>query len=299
LAAKVAARLRGRFQHREKPEADRENSSLLTIQKIEKILYMAIYDQIGKGYNSTRQADPYIADRLCDLLQPHEGGIYLEIGCGTGNYLAALSAKGYSFYGVDPSETMLETARNTYPAERFILATADSMPLPDANFDGAIAILTLHHWANLEDGLAGVARVLKPGANWAIFSFAPEQMKGYWLHHYFPEMIERCMSLIPSLYEMKAMLIHAGFGHIGTEKYFIRPEHIDHFLYSHKSRPEKYLEAGVRNNASAFRLQCTEDELEDGLQRLEADIRSGEIATVMASYENDLGDYLFIKAERL
>ena len=260
---------------------------------------MAIYDTIGAGYNTTRQADPYITDRLCQLLKPSKEGIYLDIGCGTGNYLAALAAKGYQFYGIDPSQTMLEAARLKCPKATFITATAEHIPLPDAFFDGAVAVLTLHHWGDIQAGLAGLARVLKPGAKLVIFSFTPGQMRGYWLYHYFPDMIERCMAGIPAWTKMEAMLAHAGFAQAEAEKYFTRPEQTDHFLYSHKSRPQEYLNPVVRDNTSAFRLHCTEDELHTGLVQLEADIESGEIGAVMASYENDTGDYLFISAERM
>ena len=91
---------------------------------------MATYDIIGKGYNTTRQADPFIVDRLCDMLQPHREGLYLDIGCGTGNYLAALSAKGYTFYGVDPSQTMLDAARSAHARAHDLCFIANSVNFP-------------------------------------------------------------------------------------------------------------------------------------------------------------------------
>ena len=63
----------------------------------------AIYDAIGTGYNSTRQADPYLTSRLLYFLKPQPGKLYLDIGCGTGNYTIALSNQGLNFTGVEPS----------------------------------------------------------------------------------------------------------------------------------------------------------------------------------------------------
>ena len=71
-----------------------------------------IYNKIGVGYNHTRQADPFIADRLLDLLSPEAGETYLDIGCGTGNYTVRLAEKGYQFYGIDPSDKMLGEAKS-------------------------------------------------------------------------------------------------------------------------------------------------------------------------------------------
>jgi ubiquinone/menaquinone biosynthesis C-methylase UbiE len=150
----------------------------------------------------------------------------------------------------------------------------------------------------MQAGLAGVARVLKPGARLVVFSFTPEQMRGYWLYRYFPDMIQRCMAGIPTLADMNAMLTPAGFRNVETEPYFIRPGLADHFLYSHKRRPAEYLKEAVRHNISAFRLHCPLAELDAGLSRLSADIQSGEIDAIIASYENELGDYIFISAVR-
>jgi ubiquinone/menaquinone biosynthesis C-methylase UbiE len=69
------------------------------------------YDTIGKDYNLTRQADNYITERLYYHLNPETGKIYLDIGCGTGNYTHALNKKGVQFIGIDPSEKMLDKAK--------------------------------------------------------------------------------------------------------------------------------------------------------------------------------------------
>src|SRR4051812_44035610 len=94
------------------------------------------YDAIGTGYNNTRKADPYITGRLQALLNIAPDSHCLDIGCGTGNYLRALSEKGLRVTGVDPSLTMLEQAREKYPQGQFINARAEQLPLQDAIFDG-------------------------------------------------------------------------------------------------------------------------------------------------------------------
>jgi len=71
----------------------------------------AKYDIIGHDYNETRKADPYLARRLFQLLEPKPEGHYLDIGCGTGNYTHIFQQNGVSFIGIDPSEKMLEKAR--------------------------------------------------------------------------------------------------------------------------------------------------------------------------------------------
>ena len=75
----------------------------------------ALYNTIGLTYNSTRKADPYLADRLYHLLQPGEGKLYLDIGCGTGSTTVAIARRlgpSGSCTGLDISEPMIAAARN-------------------------------------------------------------------------------------------------------------------------------------------------------------------------------------------
>jgi ubiquinone/menaquinone biosynthesis C-methylase UbiE len=254
---------------------------------------MTLYNTIGAEYNQTRKADPYLAERIYNHLAPVPDGLYLDIGCGTGNYLHALAKKGLKFYGIDPSETMLRQVEATNERSVFIQAAAENIPLPDNFFDGAIAVLTTHHWQNLLSGLKEINRVLKPGARLVVFSFTPEQMRGYWLYHYFPKMIEKCTLQLPGLKEMQQLFDQSGFSVVELDKYFVKKDLQDHFLYSNKYVPEMYLSEKVRNNASGFRVNADKEELSRRLALLESDIATGEINTIIRKYENDLGDYLF------
>ena len=65
-----------------------------------------------------------------------------------------------------------------------------------------------------------------------------------------------------------------------------------------KNRPWQYLNVDIRNNISSFSVFSTPDEITTGLKALETDIGSGKINEVMGQYENDLGDYLFLVAEK-
>ena len=254
---------------------------------------LPVYNKIGKQYNSTRKADPKIADQLYQLLEPINGGNYLDVGCGTGNYLKALSDKGLNFSGVDPSDIMLEKAKENNPNATILKAKAESLPFDDLHFDGGMGNFTLHHWDNVQKGINEVYRVLKPNAKFVFFSFTPQQLYGYWLHHYFPEMIRISSEVIPNEKFMKEIFRNAGFQQIETQKYFVPDDLTDQFLYANKHHPEKYLIPEVRNGASSFSIYSIADEIESGLIELEKDINSGKIESVIKQYENNLGDYLF------
>ena len=159
----------------------------------------AKYNKIGLGYNTTRKADRYIAERLFYHLNPKSEGLYLDIGCGTGNYTHALHQKGVDLIGIDPSEVMLHTAKQRNPDIRWQSGRAEHTGLPSNTVDGIMATLTLHHWQNLEQGFKEMNKVLKEQGNMVIFTATPKQMEGYWLNHYFPKMLCDSIHQMPSL----------------------------------------------------------------------------------------------------
>ena len=230
------------------------------------------------------------------LLQPTVAGLYLDLGCGTGNYLRVMLDNGFRFYGIDPSETMLEAARRVCPEATLFQAYSENIPLENSFFDGAVVMFTMHHWKNQQQGINELARVLKPGSPVVFLSFTGKQMAGYWLNHYFPEMIKRSGELVPEADAMHVMLENAGFSDVQTENYFITNELQDHFLYSNKYRPEQYLDPEVRKAISSFAAFSIPDEVEKGLNQLQADIGSGDIHGIINQYENEMGDYLFYRA---
>lgn len=257
-----------------------------------------IYNTIGTGYNSTRQADPYVAGRLLDLLSPVKDGLYLDIGCGTGNYTNELASKGFSLCGIDPSEKMLTEARQKNSNIEWLNATAEEMPFDDTSFDGVIATLTIHHWKDLPKAFREIHHVLKPGGRIVIFTSTPGQMQGYWLNHYFPKMLEASIAQMPSLESIENACNAAGLKITQTEKYFVQDDLQDHFLYVGKNRPALYLEEGIRNGISSFAALSNTEEVEKGLTQLKEDVAHNKFAFVQQHYENEEGDYLFVVVEK-
>jgi SAM-dependent methyltransferase len=257
-----------------------------------------LYDNIGSGYNATRQADPYIAEKLFQLLFAQSGKLYMDLGCGTGNYTIALANKGLNFHGVEPSGKMLDIAKSRNSAITWHLGTAEQIPANDGQFDGAIATLTIHHWADLKESSQEIYRVLKNNTKLVIFTATPQQMKGYWLNHYFPKMLMDSILQMPGFNNIKEAAEEAGFIIANTEKYFIPDDLEDHFLYVGKNRPELYLDEEVRKGISSFSALANAGEVKQGLEELYSDIKHNRFQDIKEQYNNDLGDYLFITIQK-
>ncbi len=258
-----------------------------------------LYNHIGIGYDRTRKADPFIVERLFHHLAPEGDGLYLDIGCGTGNYTDALQRKGLRFIGIDPSVEMLEKAGRKNGGIDWRTGSAEQTGLASGSVDGIIGTLTIHHWLDLPNAFAELGRVAKPGARLVIFTSLPEQTAAYWLRHYFPKMIADSARSLPLLVAIEEGMSSGGFGNVRTEPYGVRPDLADLFLYSGKYDPELYFSPEVRSGISSFAAVANREEVEEGLRRLREDIDGGKISEVIRGAEQDRGDYLFVVAEKI
>lgn len=256
------------------------------------------YDQIGTGYNSTRKADPYIAERVLCHLQPKNDKLYLDIGCGTGNYTITLANKGFNFVGVDPSEKMLTEAKSRNPDLNWLKGTAELLPADDKAFDGIIGTLTIHHWTDLKKAFTEINRVLSDNGRLVLFTSTPEQMKGYWLNHYFPKMLHASIVQMPSLTDILEAINQTELEISDIEKYFIKDDLQDYFLYIGKNNPHLYFDEKIRHGISSFSSLANMEEVKQGLSKLRIDIESQGFDEIQNQYANQLGDYLFITIEK-
>lgn len=219
---------------------------------------------------------------------------YLDIGCGTGNYTVALEKKGLQFTGVDPSEVMLNEAKQKSKTINWLQGTAENIPCKDESFDGALGSLTLHHWKNVGQGFKELFRVLKPKSKLVFFTSLPEQTQSYWLTYYFPNIIYKSSLGLPPVATLKQCGDDAGFRFIQQENYFLKEDLKDLFLQSGKHNPELYFNETVRKGISTFALLTNKEEVDAGLKHLRSDIDSGKFEAVKKQYDNDLGDYCFV-----
>ncbi|MFP4845538.1 class I SAM-dependent methyltransferase [Winogradskyella sp. PE311] len=257
------------------------------------------YNRIGINYNTTRKADPYLLSQLLHHLKPNKKGLYLDIGCGTGNYTSELQNKGYEIIGIDPSIEMLQKARSLNKNIKWKIGTAEKTGLPQQSIDGIIATLTIHHWTNLSRAFSELEYILKPKGKIVLFTSTPKQMKGYWLNHYFPKMLEDSIAQMPSLEVVKQAMANAKIIIKTTKAYSIKPDLQDQFLYCGKQNPELYFDESIRYGISSFSALAHKDEVEKGLSSLRKDIDSGYIKEIIKSYKNESGDYLYIIAEKV
>lgn len=107
-------------------------------------------------------------------------------------------------------------------------------------------------------------------------------------------MIQASIAKMPSENVLEEVANKAGFKLIKAEKYFIKRDLKDLFLYSGKHHPEIYFRPEVRNSISSFATLANQSDISVGLDRLRKDLSSGCFLNIKREYENGFGDYLFM-----
>lgn len=115
---------------------------------------------------------------VVEALATHSGDKVLDVGCGTGSFLAMLAEiePDLRLVGVDPSQEMLEIARKKISLRSLELLEmkASQLHFPDMTFDRVVSSLVFHHLDEEEKALAlcEIHRVLRPGGELVLADFA-------------------------------------------------------------------------------------------------------------------------------
>lgn len=216
-----------------------------------------LYDRIGRGYAAYRRPEPRIAARIAGALG--DARSVVNVGAGAGSY----EPEDRAVVAVEPSGEMVrQRSADAAPAIR---GRAEMLPFRDRAFDAAMAILTIHHWADVTRGLAEMRRVARSRV--VILTWDPGHPSFWLVRDYFSEIHEFDRQTFPSLETLRAAL-----GPIEVHPVPVPADCVDGFLGAYWRRPEAYLDEGARGAISSFpRL----GDVDARIARLRADLADG------------------------
>lgn len=220
----------------------------------------ATYDRIGRGYSNVRRPDPRIAARIDAALG--DARTVLNVGAGTGSY----EPTSREVTAVEPSTEMI--AQRPADSAPVVQASAEALPFDDDTFDAAMAVLTVHHWADLGAGLREMLRVTRRRI--VLVTFDPSALAGLWIvRDYFPEMLELKRRSPATSAELAAMLAAATSAPIPVPR-----DCTDHFFAALWARPEMLFNEEVVRPMWVWQ-SISEAGRREGRERLAADLESG------------------------
>ncbi len=116
-----------------------------------------------------------------DLLRPHAGGTYADVGCGAGYFAIPVAERirpDEKVYGLDVQPEMLEELRRRVHARGLtnvvpLLSREQKLPLPTAGIDDAWSVNTFHEFDAPLALLYEIARILRPGGKVWLVDWKP------------------------------------------------------------------------------------------------------------------------------
>jgi ubiquinone/menaquinone biosynthesis C-methylase UbiE len=160
-----------------------------------------------------------LRQRTINLAQLQPGEQVLDVGCGTGTLaIEAAHRVGLAGHvtGIDPGEQQIARARvkatQSHVDIDFLVGVIEQLPFPDQTFDVVFSTLMMHHLpAPLKrQGLAQIARVLKPGGRLILADFTHKQERA--------GRSRRFHAGGSRMQDLEALLKEAGFDKLETEE---------------------------------------------------------------------------------
>jgi SAM-dependent methyltransferase len=216
------------------------------------------YEQ-RRDYGRRRRTDPRIEALVHAALG--DARTVVNVGAGTGSYEPA----DRHVIAIEPSRSM----RSQRPPDRVpaIDATAEALPLDDDAVDAAMAMVTVHQWADCERGLRELRRVARDRV--VVLTFDGDALDRFWLAGYAPALIAAERRRYPPIDRICELL-----GGATVEAVPIPIDCMDGFTEAFYARPEALLDPVVRAAQSAWSFVSGE-EVEASVARLAADLASG------------------------
>jgi SAM-dependent methyltransferase len=229
------------------------------------------YDRLAAGYHQRYDANRLegVAALLRGLAQALDADRVLEVGCGTGRWLAELAPLARRVIGLDSSAGMLRQAQALGAPGSPVHGQAGELPFAAGCLDLVFCVNALHHFPQPERFAAEARRLLRPGGALAVIALDPHNWPGEWyVYDYFPGTRETDLARFPSAGRLLDWMASAGFERATWQL----AERIDKTLVGREVLQDHFLKKGGTSQLALL----SDDAYRAGLARLAAALEAAE-----------------------
>ena len=97
----------------------------------------------------------------------------LDVGCGEGRFCRMMTQEGVQTTGIDPTQALLDVAREKHPEGTYQNARAEALPFDDNSFDLTVSYVALIDIPKHVKAIAEMARVTRPGGHVLMSNLQP------------------------------------------------------------------------------------------------------------------------------
>jgi len=226
------------------------------------------YDSIAPTYASHRKPVLMALREFEQRVGLSDRSKVLEVGCGTGVHISSLvNATKCLGIGIDPSPRMLRHSASPRGLE-LCVGSAEKLPLNEGFFDLVFSLDVIHHLKDTQAYFREAFRVLRPHGAICTVTDSEEIIKSrnpftvYW-----PSTVQVDLARYPPIPLLREQMTSVGFAEIEESQIEMPYKIVDSTPYGKKA-------------FSCLQL-ISEKEFQEGLRRLEQDLRMGPVAGLM------------------
>jgi hypothetical protein len=221
------------------------------------------YEALGSSYGSVRRSDARLESLVHEALG--ECRTVLNVGAGAGSY----EPVDRYVVAVEPSGSM--RAQRPQGAAPAVDATAERLPFDDDSFDAVMAIMTVHQWQEVTQGLQELQRAARYAV--VVMTLDAPALRDFWLTDYIPEVVEVEVTRFPPIELIVRVLGGEGW-EVQVAPVPVPNDCTDGFGEAFYARPEAFLDPAIRAATSGLVLSPPAA-VKRGIERLREDLTSG------------------------
>jgi len=211
----------------------------------------------------------------------------LEVGCGTGYWLAGLRPVTRICFGLDLSAGMLAQARARDEHLTLTRGRACELPYADACADLIYCVNAIHHFQRPRDFVHEARRSLRPGGAMVVAGMDPRAHRHRWyIYDYFMGTYETDLDRFPSWGTIVDWMIEEGLERIEWR--------LVERIKDHKTGREVFADPFLQKNACSQLALLSDEAYAAGLRRIATALTESEARGETITFPTDLWQAMLI-----